>query len=233
MTPNPLSNNKHTSHSNPIWSPDNTQGGLRYLVRVEPNSNLSQQTANGQDIGANITTFKGLSGSMWGEGQAEIETAKPSWPFPFQETIATKMRAFTYTGPTWSTTDIKRPLQGNKSLSGNRGFAQQDTNLTHYVWGYMGSTVPPMNVQATAQGQTAVLRWDPQAPKAARKVKQYFIYDYDPKLKTTSNKRTLGLTNTARIQGLKKGQTYHFVVTVQEDGQAESGWSYPTGVTID
>jgi len=224
-------NNGTVSDHNPIWSKSNPNGGLRYLVRVEANSNLAGKGSDGKDLGANATTFKGFSGTLSGQSGFNRETNIPSWPFPYQEVIAEKMRGLSYNGPTWSTNSYSRSRGSDQHLSGNRGFAKTDTNLTDYIWGYMGSAVPPMNVNAAAAPGAVIVRWDPQASGASDTITGYKVYDYDPDTQAISNPRDVGLTNTATITGLSNSDTYHFAVTAVDSEKGESSWSYPVSMS--
>ncbi|HCK94426.1 MAG TPA: hypothetical protein DHW71_15640 [Gammaproteobacteria bacterium] len=213
----------------PLWSSSNTNGGLRYLVRIEPNSNLSGKASDGDDLGATVMTFKGKSGTMWGEEGYQSETNMKQWPFPFQETIAAKMRSMEYEGPMWTGSWGSRTAAGTGTLSGNRGFAKTDTNLTDYVWGYLGSTVPPMNVQGFGRDESVTVRWDPPAARAD--ITGYKVYDYNPSTKKIANPRNAGNTNSFTVENLTNGQTYYFAVTAISSSTGESSYSYPIQVT--
>lgn len=213
----------------PLWSSSNPEGGLRYLVRIEPNSNLSGKAQDGGDLGATVLTFKGKSGTLWGEAGYDDETNAKAWPFPYQETIAEKMRSMSYTGPTWTGPWRSRVSSGTKTLSGNRGFANPETNLTDYIWGYLGSTVPPMNVSATAGPKSAIIRWDGAAPRAS--ITSYKVYDFNPETQAISNPRDVGTKSSFAVNGLENGESYYFAVTAVDSENGESSWSYPVEVT--
>lgn len=219
-----------TNHD-PIWTPDNPQGGLRYLVRIEANSNLSGQAKDGGDLGANVTTFIGKSGTLWGEPGWNTETNVPAWPYPYQEVIAEKMRSMVHVGPTWEGGWVFERTPGpTATLSGDRGFARAETNLTDYIWSYMGNTTPPMSVGAVGGEKSVVIRWDPPSARAKSSITAYKVYDYNPDTGAISNPRNAGLENTATVSGLNNGQVYHFAVTaVASDG--ETGFSYPVTAT--
>jgi len=222
-------NNSTITDFNPIWTTSNPKGGLRYLVRIESNSNLTGKAKDGGDLGANVLTFKGKSGTLWGDDGYQDETDIPTWPFPYQEEIADKMRSMTYEGPTWKGSWENRTPGPKSTLSGDRGFAETQTNLTDYIWGYLGSTVPPMNVAAAASAESAVIRWDPPAARA--NIKGYKVYDYNPKTKSISNGRDAGETNSFTIGNLTNSQKYHFAVTAVDTSSGESSYSYPVEVT--
>jgi len=215
------------TYHDPIWTPEHQEGGLRYLVRIEPNSNLSGKAQDGGDLGATVMTFKGQSGTLWGEDDFEVETNVKSWPFPFQGEIATKMRSMRHTGPAWRGTWNNRSPDGTKTLSGDRGFAKADTDLTDYIWGYLGSTVPPMNVTGTGANKAAIIRWDLPASKTNAQIDHYVVYDYNPADQSLSNPRKAGNNTSFTVKGLTNGEDRYFAVTAVSEATGESSYSYP------
>lgn len=119
------------SHSltttDPIYnSSTNTLGGLKYITRIESGSNLSGRGEGGLDIGANIKTLIGTSGTLYGETGYATDTTVAMWPFPNEDLIRTKMKAYNLRG-----------------VSGNRGFCVDGTTLTKYIWESLGNSIPP------------------------------------------------------------------------------------------
>lgn len=222
-------NTTKLTYIDPMWSTSNPTGGMRYLVRMEANSNMSGKAKDGGDLGARVMTFKGKSGTLWGEEGFDAETNVPVWPFPYQETAAENMRTMEYTGPTWVGSWLSREQGPEGTLSGDRGYAKADTDLTDYIWGYLGSTVPPMNVNAVGMDKSVVIRWDLPAPRAD--ITGYKVYDYNPETQKISNPRNVGNVNSATISGLVNGTEYHFAVTAISASKAESSYSYPVTVT--
>lgn len=114
---------------------------LRYLTRIEANSDLSGAASDGGDIGATVLNLVGKSGTLYGEAGWDQEAGLSMWPFPAEDLIKRQMAAFKYTGPDY---------QGNSStLSGARGFAADTVNLngdpttlTSYIWEYLGNPCP-------------------------------------------------------------------------------------------
>ena len=110
---------------------------LKYLPRIEENSDLSSSGMNGTYIGASVTTFIGKSGTFYGDPGWNDETGISMWPFPNETLIQAKMKSFEYSDG-----------EGN-TLSGNRGFAQDGATLyggpktlTSYIWEYLGNPCP-------------------------------------------------------------------------------------------
>jgi hypothetical protein len=114
------------TNTNFMWSSTNTSGGIKYLVRVESNSNISGIASDGGDIGANVLTLVGTSGTLWGETGYNTDTGVSMWPFPNEELIRSKLKAYS-----------------NFGVSGNRGFCADGTTLTKYIWEYLGNPIPP------------------------------------------------------------------------------------------
>ena len=120
----------------------NQDPNLIYLPRIENNNALLKNTASdGGDIGANIVKRIGVSGTLYGEPGYDTETDENLWPWPHEDVIKRKMRAYSYTGPTSS--------GETATLSGNRGFAASGNGLyggpitlTSYIWEYLGNPCP-------------------------------------------------------------------------------------------
>ncbi len=228
------------SNHPPLWQrQSNPSGGLRYLVRIEPNSNLSAQGNDGGDLGATVMTFKGKSGTLWGEPGYDEETNIPMWPFPMEDLIKEKMADYSYTGPTYTGAPLSRVATGNTGvINGARGFAEAGQTLTHYIWNYLDNTAPPFNVNAVAQSGAALIMWD--KPALIADISAYKVYDFNPTTKALSNPRTVnGNANSFIVTGLNADTTYHFAVTAigpnKNSGEngGESSYSYPASVTIE
>ena len=118
----------HDKTLNPIWNvSSNPKGALKYIVKVETASNLSGKgEEEGADIGANALKMIGKTGTLWGEPGYNVEQNMDMWPFPNEDLIRTKMKAYNAGG-----------------VSGNRGFCADGTTLTKYIWEYLGNTIPP------------------------------------------------------------------------------------------
>lgn len=110
--------------------------GLTYLPRIEAESPLASAGENDAVMGANVTHFKGRSGTFYGEPGWDENTDIPMWPFPQEAIIQEKMRQFTHT-------------DDRGTLTGKRGFAAEGTGLyggpitlTSYIWEYLGNPCP-------------------------------------------------------------------------------------------
>lgn len=221
-----------TTSFSPLYSSGNSSGGLRYLTRIEPGSNLSGKAKDGGDLGATVMTFKGKSGTFWGETGYNAETDVPMWPFPFEDVIRAKMAAYQYTGTTYSGNEYSRVSAGTGTISGARGFATSDQTLTHYVWNYLGNTVPPFNVNAIPGAAQVKLRWDPPAPKARATQAGFRVYDYNPTTRAMSNPRAVAKgVYEYTVTGLTNSSNTTFVVTAIDSATGESSFSYPAGAT--
>ena len=120
---------------NPIWHvSSNTDGGLKYITRIESGSTLSGQGDGSTDIGANTLTLIGTSGTLWGEEGYATDTTNDMWPFPYEGLIKENMATYS-----------------NGGVTGQRGFCTNTLNertdtgvvtLTSYVWEYLGNDIP-------------------------------------------------------------------------------------------
>ncbi|MFH1460570.1 MAG: CFI-box-CTERM domain-containing protein [Candidatus Omnitrophota bacterium] len=118
---------------NPIYhASNNISGALRYIVRIENNSNLSTRGENNAIIGANCLKTIGAPGSLWGEYGYNTVQSTNLWPFPYESVIRTAMRAYNSGG-----------------VSGNRGFCVDGQTLTKYIWEYLGNPMPTELYQAS------------------------------------------------------------------------------------
>jgi hypothetical protein len=99
---------------------DGATPSLQWPLRIESGSALSGTGAGGANYGATIVNRFGADGAHWGEAGYNTVTAAPLWPWPGQATIKTQM----CNGVT-------------------RGWCGTSLTFTQYVWGLMGSGLPP------------------------------------------------------------------------------------------
>ena len=111
-----------------------SSGALKYLTQIESGSSLKGTASDGGDIGATIIKRIGKTGTLWGETGYNLtqdgtngQANENLWPFPNENLIRQKMRAYSYNS-------------GN--LSGVRGFCADGQTLTKYIWEYLGNTIP-------------------------------------------------------------------------------------------
>ncbi len=143
-----------TTHTNTITT-NPTANGLTYITRIEAGSPLSTAGANNTRVGAHLEFMYGKSGTLWGEPGYNVETSTPMWPFPHEDLIREKMRAYSYTG------EMNNGNSG--TLSGARGFCADgkqlngvdDITLTSYIWEYTGHPIPADIYGGAAPGPTA------------------------------------------------------------------------------
>jgi len=115
-----------SSGGHSITNVNPTTNSLKYLTRIESASSLSGKGSSGSDIGASILYQIGVSGTVYGESGYDTVGSVSLWPFPNEDIIRSKMKAYSY-----------------GSISGNRGFCADGTTLTKYIWEYLGNTIPP------------------------------------------------------------------------------------------
>ncbi|WP_081740399.1 T9SS type A sorting domain-containing protein [Aquimarina pacifica] len=211
-------------NESPLYSTGNTNGGLRYLVKIEPGSSLADKSSDDKNMGATVMTFKGKSGTFYGEDGFDEETNVPMWPFPMEDIIHEKFAEYSYTGPTYSGEALSRVTGANGTIIGARGFAASRENLTHYIWGYLGSLVPPMEVTRSTSG---ILQWNQSIDDG---VNSYKIYETD----ITGTTLTLIDEVDASIMNYDLSEiTFSadsYVVVTAVKGSEESGYSYPVSV---
>ena len=212
---------------NPIYSLANPQGSLKYILRSEDNTNMSNLDDSNEALGATVTTLKGATGSMWGEGQYNTETGRPAWPFPLQDVIKTRMAQMNYSGAFYAGDGPNKVQVGTAHLSGQRGFATSGKDLTYYVWGYLGNAVPPMNVSAQTDGTDTIVRWDPPASAYKSVITGYKVYDFNPDTKALSNPREVA-SNQVSLTVENSGGNTSYAVTAMHSSRGESGYSYPS-----
>jgi formylglycine-generating enzyme len=193
---------------------DPLQNGLRYPVRIEPESLLSTAGKNGMRCGPEILKKIGVSGTLYGEPGWNEVTDKNLWPFPNEEKIKELMR---------------KTVDG---VSGIYGFCVDGQTLTNYIWAYLGNTAPPFNVSAIPGNGTVTLKWDTPAEIAINSIAGFKVYKFVGQTKTLAGGTVEGNMNCSKtISGLKNGNTYEFAVAAIDKIRGESGLSYKVRVT--
>ncbi len=129
---NQLNYNNTSSGANDITNVNPLINSLKYLPRIEVNSDLSGKASDGSDVGATVMKKIGVSGTLWGEPGYNTTTNEDLWPWPNEEIIQANMR--TYSHP---------------HISGYRGFCADGNGLyggpitlTSYIWEYLGNPCP-------------------------------------------------------------------------------------------
>jgi hypothetical protein len=108
------------------------QDDLKYLLRVEEDSNRYAGGNNGGHVGAHIINKLGKTGTLWGENGWNQEQPESLWPWPYEDYIWEWFRV-PNVPPSGAT-----PAVNNTK----RGFAADGQTLTNYIWGYLGNGVP-------------------------------------------------------------------------------------------
>ncbi|MFA5975545.1 MAG: T9SS type A sorting domain-containing protein [Elusimicrobiota bacterium] len=113
-------------------NPGNGIPALKYLLRVEQNSNLNGTGSGGVDRGATILKKIGVSGTLYGEPGWNTLTDEDLWPFPNEEKIKELMSSYNLHG-----------------VDGKRGFCADGSGLyggpitlTSYIWEFLGNPCP-------------------------------------------------------------------------------------------
>jgi hypothetical protein len=94
--------------------------GLKYITRIEADSNLSKEGSGGQ-IGAQVVDGIGADGAFKGDANWNADTGTSLWPWPNEARI-------------------KQEMCANAGIT--RGFCADTTSLTHYIWNYLGNGCP-------------------------------------------------------------------------------------------
>jgi len=215
----------------PLYSAVNTNGGLRYLTRIEKGSNLSGQAKDGGDLGATVMTFSGKSGTFHGEDGYDVETGIPMWPFPMEQLIKEKFAAYSYTGNTYTGHYTSRTVSGTGSINGARGFAVEGQSLTNYIWEYLGTIAPPLNITVTPESDAALIQWDQHQSISDDQITGYNVYFYND----VTDEKTL-IANVPkellhyRLENLSASTSYQVIVTTVTSDE-ESSFSYPISFT--
>ena len=199
-------------------TPGNGVSGILYPVRIENGSN-----SDSLGLGATILFKRGASGTLWGETGYDDLLDDQLWPWPQEDEIKNKMAA----------ADVS---SGGITVVGARGFAVPGQTLTNYIWGYLGNTVPPLNVQAKAKNAGVVVQWDPPVDLAT--ITGFRIYNVTgeakpviPGGKTPSAIVAGNAIFSQTINGLNNGTNYDFVVTAVDSVKGEGSYSYIVSAT--
>jgi hypothetical protein len=187
---------------------------LKYLVRVEPGSNLYGTGEQGAHRGATILKRYGVAGSLWGDPGYNTLTEDSLWPFPYEAQIRADMRTYAPAG----------------GPSGTRGFCADGQTLSHYIWGYLGHVVPPLGVTATPRRGRVVLSWAPPADLARSTITGYRIYRLDSGTRTLVGSIAGNLATSATISGYDGSTSCVFAMTTLDARMGESGLSDPATV---
>ena len=213
---------------NPVWNvSSNSNGALKYIVKIESGSSLSLQGEGSVDIGANVTTFVGVSGTQWGDTDYNIETGVSMWPFPNEDLIRSKMKVYTGGG-----------------VSGDRGFCADGQTLTKYIWEYLGNTMPadiygPDTIAPAAVSNLAAVSGSNDgevdltctapgdngssgtANSYDLRYNTHIITDINwgtsTQISTEPAPSSAGTTETLTVSGLTPGQTYYFAIKSQDE----------------
>lgn len=212
----------NVSELDPVQSAGNPEGSLRYLLRAEAETNMTAKGLDGGDLGANVMTLLGRSGTMHGEPGFDEETNIPMWPFPMEEIIKQKFSEYEYTGSTYSGHYTNREVTGEGTLLGARGFAVEGQSLTNYIWGYLGAVVPPFNVTATKVANTLVLQWD-ASPNFNKNVIGFKVY------RMTDSGKQLVLDDTEKLgvyieEGVNSEGLEYIVTAYSADEESSYGY---------
>jgi hypothetical protein len=190
---------------------------LKYLTMLPRDSVLRSAAEDGGQIGANLMTMLGKSGTFYGQAGFDSETNIPMWPFPGQDAAHQRFSDFSFTG-----TDRNG---GTAGIQGNRGFAVENQTLTNYVWGYLGNVVPPMNVTATSGNFQVKLMWNTSAPLEQAKLASYKVYQLVDGVKKFEGEVAAD-TLSYYVTGLSNDVSVNLAVTAVDVDGHESDYAY-------
>lgn len=195
---------------------------FKYLTMLPRDSLLRSAASDGSQMGAELMTMRGKSGTFYGQPGFDDETNIPMWPFPGQDVAHQQFSAFSFTG-----TDRDG---GTAGIRGDRGFAVDNQTLTNYVWGYLGNVVPPFNLTATAGNSQVKLMWDVSAPLEQSELASYRIYQFIEGVKELKEEVAAG-TLSYDVTGLTNDLSFEFAVTAVDVDGNESDYAYPVSST--
>jgi hypothetical protein len=190
---------------------------IKYVPLLPRDSELRTSGQSSSRIGAEVMTFLGASGTFYGEAGYDDETNIPMWPFPSEEVIHQHMSDFSFSG-----TDRNG---GSAGIDGARGFAVNGQTLSNYIWGYLGHTVPPMNVKSVNGNKQVKIMWQASAPIEQSNITAYNIYDISSGskiLKGVVDSNVLSYT----VGELENATDYLFAVTAVAINGNESDYGY-------
>lgn len=128
--------NTNSNAIDPIdGTPGNGVAALKYLLRIEDNSDLDGAGNDSGDIGATVLYKIGADGTLWGETGYNTVSSTLLWPFPYESTIRDAMRTY-----------------NTDSIDGARGFCANNQTLTKYIWEYLGNDIP-CDIYGTCSGR--------------------------------------------------------------------------------
>jgi hypothetical protein len=189
----------------------------QYITMLPRDSLLRTMATDGGSMGAEIISLLGESGTFYGDVGYDVETDQPMWPFANESLAHDHMGAFTLVG-----TDRNGSTAG---IKGARGFALEGQTLTNYVWGYLGSVVPPMNVTATSGNFQVKLMWNPSAPLEQAKLASYKIYQLVGDVKELKGEVTADILSYY-VTGLSNDVSVDLAVTAVDVDGHESDYAY-------
>lgn len=120
-----------------------TTSCLKYLPRIESGCSLQTAGVSGAQVGAQVLTMRGKSGTLYGDTNYDTDNAYPMWPYPHEDLIKSQMQNYSYTG-------LEYDMATTGTVTGNRGFASTTAKqlnglpvtLTSYIWEYLGNPIP-------------------------------------------------------------------------------------------
>lgn len=203
---------------------------LKYLVRIESGSDLVNAGENGGRVGPEILLQLGKTGSLWGDSGWNTYSGQSLWPFPHEDIIRDKMRAYSRDG-----------------INGSRGFCVDSQTLTKYIWEYLGNTIPteiygntttlqesdvtPPGISnitvSSIDTDSAIINWA-TSEQATGLVEYGITTAYGSNTAQTS----LGTSHQVVLSGLNSGTTYNFKITCEDNSNNSSTSSNLTFSTL-
>ncbi|MBD3287785.1 hypothetical protein GF337_03195, partial [candidate division KSB1 bacterium] len=110
-------------------SPGNGSPALKYLLKIEAESDLANTSSENSNSGATIIKKIGISGTLFGEDGYNRLTDESLWPWENEHIIKNLLQKYHYD-------------DGKNTISGKRGFCADNQTLTNYIWGYLGNEPP-------------------------------------------------------------------------------------------
>ena len=182
------------------------ENGLWYPVRLEENSPLAKGGGGDRPCGPVILFQVGLPGRAKDQPGWDRETPVPLWPFPNEEAFKRLLSEY-------------MPEAGDDSR-----FLAGRTDLTHFIWEWLGKPAPPFNLRALQVGPKAILHWD--RPPVTENLTGFAVYNVSAGSEIYWGKVT-GDIFSAAVPGLTPGLDYGFGISARYADKGESALGYP------
>ncbi|NOY91607.1 MAG: PKD domain-containing protein [Deltaproteobacteria bacterium] len=211
-----------------VTEADPLENGVSYPVRIEQGSPLMTIGTGGGPIGPHVMYRLGTDGSFQGEPGWDTETQIPLWPWPMEAWVQAEMRTSDYS---MFCAGAAPPCPSSYRTAAARGFAAAGQSLSNYVWGTLGSVVPPFSVSAIVGDGRAVVSWDAPPGAALASVAGFIVYGIVGEARTQL--AVVSDTSVVSVTLLDvPADTQAFAVSAVDADGRESGLAYSAQIVL-